>query len=245
MTISELIELGLSKNEAKIYITLLELGSSTTGPLIKKSNLYRVIVYDTLEKLIKQGMVKYTIKNNRKYFEAEQPNQLLEMIKNKEILAKKVMQELNQIKPLSSQEQGAVIYEGWKGIKAAQENYFRVMQKNTKEEYLMVGASRLLHKRLDAYFNYFHERRAKLKVPAKLLFNENNRTFAKAKEKYKPVQVRFMPKNIMTPSWISMYKDMVLIGVAEETPMAFFIQNKAVAESYRHYFYFMWDKSKK
>ena len=49
-----------------------------------------------------------------------------------------------------------------------------------------------------------------------------------------------MPKRIITPSWISTYKDMVLIGVAEESPMAFFIKNKIVAESYRQYFYFMW-----
>jgi len=244
MLIDTMMELGLSRNEAKVYLTLLELGSSTTGPIIKQSGLYRVIVYDTLEKLLKQGMVKYTVKNNRKSFQAESPKQILETIKNKEILAKKVVEELEKIKPQEIKESAAVIYEGWKGIKAAQENYFKIMKKGAKEEYLMVGASRLLHKRLDAYFNYFHERRAKLKITAKLLFNENNRNFGQLKEQYKPVHVRFMPKNAITPSWISMYGDMVLIGVAEETPMAFFIRNKAVAESYKQYFYFMWQQGK-
>src|SRR3989338_1536191 len=245
MLTKNLIELGFSRNEAKIYLTLRELGPSTTGPIIKKSGLYRVIVYDTLEKLVKQGIVKYIIKNNRKNFEAEEPNQILEIIRDKEILAKKVVEELKKVKPLQTAEQSAVIYEGWKGIKAAQENYFKIMKKEENKEYLMVGASRLLHKRLDVYFNYFHERRAKLKIPAKLLFNDNNRKFGQLKEQFKPVQVRFMPKNIITPSWISMYGDMVLIGVAEEAPMAFFIHNKAVAESYRQYFYFMWEKSKR
>ena len=55
-----------------------------------------------------------------------------------------------------------------------------------------------------------------------------------------------MPRKIITPSWVSTYKDMVLIGVAEEdSPMAFFIRNKVVAESYRQYFYFMWEKGRK
>lgn len=84
-----------------------------------------------------------------------------------------------------------------------------------------------------------------MNIPAKLLFNENNRRFGNLKKQYKPVQVCYMPKQVITPSWISTYKDMVLIGVAEDTPMAFFIKNKAVAESYRQYFYFMWEQGKK
>jgi len=54
-----------------------------------------------------------------------------------------------------------------------------------------------------------------------------------------------MPKNMVTPSWILTYKDMVLIGVAEDEPMAFFIKNKSVAESYKQYFYFMWEQGRK
>ena len=53
-----------------------------------------------------------------------------------------------------------------------------------------------------------------------------------------------MPENTVTPSWISTYKDMVLIGVAEDTPMAFFIKNKPIADSYAKYFYLMWRQGK-
>jgi len=243
MIVDDLKEIGLSENEAKLYISLLELGSSTTGPIIKKSGLYRVIVYDTLEKLLQLGLVNYSIKKNRKQFEAEHPKQIMEILKNKEILAKSVIANLSNLKKDKPLEQGVFIYEGWKGIRAAQENYFKEMDLGRKSEYLMVGASRELHKKLDAFFNYFHERRSKMNIPAKLLFNENNKQFGKLKVQYKPVQVRFMPKRIVTPSWVSIYKDMVLIGVTEDTPMAFFIKNKAIAESYRQYFYFMWEQS--
>ncbi len=244
MLIEDLTELGLSGNEAKVYLTLLELGPSTTGPLIKKSGLYRVIVYDTLEKLLQLGLTNYSLQRNRKIFEAEKPQQILELIKNKEILAKTVVEKLDKLRVEKPLEQGAFVYEGWRGIKAAQENYIEEMKKGPKGEYLMVGAARKLHEKLDAFFNYFHERRAKLKIPAKLLFNENNKRFGNLKQQYRPVQVRFMPKKTITPSWFSTYKDMVLIGVAEDSPMAFFIKNKAVAESYRQYFYFMWEGNK-
>lgn len=244
MSFENLQELGLSKNEAKVYVALLELGPSTTGPLIKKTGLYRVIVYDTLDKLLRAGLVNYSLQKNRKRFEAEHPRQLLELIKNKEIIAKTVVEDLQKLKAEKPSERGAYVYEGWKGIRAAQENYFKIMRQGAGGEYLMVGASRQLHKKLDIFFNYFHERRSKLGIPAKLLFNENNKRFGNVKKQYRPVQIRFMPKNVITPSWVSTYGDMVLIGVAEDMPMAFFIRNKAVADSYRQYFYFMWEQNK-
>ena len=244
MLLNSLLEIGLSENEAKIYLALIELGPSQTGAIVKKTNLYRVMVYDTLEKLMQQGLVNYSIRHNIKVFEAENPNQFLELIKNKEIIAKSIIDGVAKIKTKGPKIEGVYIYENWKGIKAAQENYFKEI-KEIKGEYLMVGASRQLHKKLDAYFNYFHERRSKLKIPAKLLFNENNREFANKKIKYKPIQIRFMPKEIITPSWFSTYNDLILIGLAEEKPMAFLIKNKAIAESYKQYFYFMWGQGKK
>ncbi len=240
--LSHLTELGLTKNQAAVYLAIIKIGPSTTGPLIKRSGLYRVILYDTLDQLLSLGLVTYSLHKNTKLFEAVDPCQLVEMAKSKERIASQLVSDLHKITPEKPLEQGAFVYEGWNGIRAAQENYFKEMKKG-EGEYLMVGASRQLHKKLDAFFNYFHERRAKLGISAKLLFNENNRRFGNLKKQYKPVQVRFMPENSITPSWISTYKDMVLIGVAEETPMAFFIKNKAVAESYRQYFYFMWEKS--
>ncbi|MEK6960272.1 MAG: helix-turn-helix domain-containing protein [Nanoarchaeota archaeon] len=240
----ELIEIGLTRNEAAVFLALTETGPSTTGPVIKKSGLYRVILYDTLDKLAQKGLVSHSFKNKRKIFAAEPPQRIVEMLKGKEALARAVAEKLQAMASPALAETGARVYEGWQGIRAAQEKYFTEMRPGSGGEYLMVGASRALHKKLDAFFNDFHERRSKLKIPAKLLFNENNRIFGKLKKAYKPVQVRFMPAGTVTPSWMSTYKDMTLIGVAEETPMAILVNSRSVAESYRQYFYFMWERGK-
>ncbi len=171
MLIDQLTELGLTQNEAKVYVTLLELGRTTTGSIIQKSCLYRVMVYDILDKLLEKGLVTYVIKKNIKHFQAENPDKILILLEEKQNIAKQLIPQLEKLKPKitvdHNQHNGAFIYEGWKGIKAAQENYFKSMNKTKKQhkgEYLMIGASRQLHKRLDAYFNYFHERRSKLKI---------------------------------------------------------------------------------
>ena len=63
-------ELGLTKNESKVYLALLELGSTAAGPLIKKIGMHRAAVYDIIDLLTGKGLVSYVIKANRKYFEA-------------------------------------------------------------------------------------------------------------------------------------------------------------------------------
>ena len=50
-------EAGLTEGEIKVYLGLLELGLSTTGPIIEKSRIARSIIYQILEKLMQKGLV--------------------------------------------------------------------------------------------------------------------------------------------------------------------------------------------
>ena len=51
--------IGLSKNEAKVYLVLLELGLTSSKAIIEKTNLHRQIVYDTLDLLIEKGRKRF------------------------------------------------------------------------------------------------------------------------------------------------------------------------------------------
>ena len=76
-TQSTLESLGLTKNEVKTYLALLELGSVPAGPLIKKLGMHRAAVYNLLDILIEKGLVHFVSKANRKNFEALKPEKLL------------------------------------------------------------------------------------------------------------------------------------------------------------------------
>ena len=45
-------EIGLTQNESKVYLSLIELGSSSVTQIIQKSGLHRAVVYDLLERLL-------------------------------------------------------------------------------------------------------------------------------------------------------------------------------------------------
>ena len=66
MEFNALKDAGLTDGEAKVYLALLELGSSTTGPIIHKSKIAKSIVYQILEKLMQKGLVSYVTKEKTK-----------------------------------------------------------------------------------------------------------------------------------------------------------------------------------
>ena len=59
MDISILEDIGLTNAEIKVYLALLELGSSTAGPILEKSKLQNSVVHMTLNKLIDKGFVTF------------------------------------------------------------------------------------------------------------------------------------------------------------------------------------------
>ena len=95
MDLAKLQELGLTRNEALTFTALLETGETKTGALVKKTALHRVLIYDALESLIKKGLASYVIKENIKYFQAANPERLLDFIQEKEETAKALLPELS------------------------------------------------------------------------------------------------------------------------------------------------------
>ena len=77
-------ELGLNKSESNVYLKLLETGSCKAGRLAKETGFNRTTVYKALEKLIEKGLVGFVVKENRRYFQASDPRNLLNNIEKEE-----------------------------------------------------------------------------------------------------------------------------------------------------------------
>lgn len=69
-------KLGLSDDEASIYMTLVELGPSTVSDISKKTGLHRPTIYKLIPELIERGLVSKSTKGKRKLFVAESPEKL-------------------------------------------------------------------------------------------------------------------------------------------------------------------------
>ena len=89
--------LGLSDKEIKIYLASLQLGSSLVQNIANFAELNRTSAYDLLKSLEQKGFVSYTIQSGKRLYQATQPNKIIDMLKEREELVKKILPELNTL----------------------------------------------------------------------------------------------------------------------------------------------------
>ncbi len=237
-------ELGFTENEKKVYLTLLNLGRSSAGPIVKKSGLHRGTTYAVLERLIERGLVNYIIQSSKKIFECADPNKLLDELKDKERRLKEVLPQLVLAKSLAKDSQTAEIFEGVKGIKTIFQNILKTIDKNTPL-FCFGSPKRAQEIVTEGFFKDFHKKRIKKKVSFKIIHNEDAREIGKLAEKEKLTEIRYLPKEYLTPSSIEIFGDNVAIMLWEEKPLGILIKSKGVAKSFMVYFNMLWKQAKK
>ncbi|MFH0906374.1 MAG: helix-turn-helix domain-containing protein [archaeon] len=242
-------EIGLTKSETKVYLALLELGFSTTGNIIKKSEVSSGKMYLVLDKLIQKGLATYIIKSGKKYYKASDPAKLIEYLNKKEENISNQKKKLQGIilelrsKIKEESKNYAEIYEGLSGIRTLYS--FLVKKVKKEDEYLLLGAPKVANEKLEGYLLKLIDDFTKKGVKIKILYNYNVRQYGKKREKIKFVEVRYMKEEYETPSWIDIVEDYVVTTNITGTPIAFLMKNKDAAESYRKYFFMLWNKAEK
>src|SRR3989344_1434054 len=118
MESGKLVEIGFSNAEARVYLILLELGRAQAGIISKKTQINRTTTYDLLERLLKKGLITYTIQASRKIFMPVNPKQLVDNLKEQEKLAAEILPGLNALYKISKEKEEFNIYHGRKGIKS-------------------------------------------------------------------------------------------------------------------------------
>jgi len=241
-----LFQLGLNKNEAKVYLTLLQLGSASAGELIKKTEFHRNIVYDNLEKLIDKGLVTFIQEGKKKIFHTSPPEMISEMIVKeqekldlKKKVAEEVMKEVLKSKLQEKNVQEATIYRGVKGLKV-------LLNDTIKEgkDYFVIGAPKSSVDIMgETFWKNYNLKRSEQKTIIKMLFNEDLRSWSKV-IKSKLTQIRFLPKRFDGLTETMIYSDKVALVVWGEKPIATLIQDKHLAENYKKYFHFLWEQAK-
>lgn len=117
MKSSDLIELGLSDEEAKVYIALLELGGSYVSAIAKQAGVHRVVCYKILEGLTAKGLIAQFTKKNVRHFSAEDPRILVRKQQQKLERAEKILPELLSMTHALAYKPKIQYYEGTEGIR--------------------------------------------------------------------------------------------------------------------------------
>src|SRR3989344_1050934 len=92
-------ELGLTPGEVKVYLALVGLGETTTGPIVDESGVSISKVYPILNRLAKRGLASHIMKGKVKHFKAADPKRLLDYLAEKENTLKQQEEQLHKLIP--------------------------------------------------------------------------------------------------------------------------------------------------
>lgn len=237
----KLIRLGLSKNEATIYLFLLKNPNITTGLIIKETGISNSRVYESLNSLIAKGLVSYIIQKDGKHFNASPPEKFLEKEEERKKQIEELVPELKKLKTEKEFRTNTAVFEGFEGFKTA---FKKIIEDCPKEETIYIlGFSEQPYatESLRIFLTNMNLKSAQKKHKLKILLDSSvEETLGKDREKEKNTEVKYMPKGYISPSAIDVFEDYVYIFLWEEKPFVFMIRNERIAESFKQYFNFLW-----
>lgn len=231
-------ELGFTDREVKVYLALLDLGSTTVGPITSKTKLQAAKVYETLEKLKEKGLASFIVVSKTKYFQASNPQEILHLLDDKKRRFKEILEELRLKQKEHVPNQVAVVHEGYKAFKALFNRIADELNKNDsyfafafKEEYYTPAASLFLRN----FHKMLEEKRIDDRAIAHYSIKKN---IIKAFEGNKNIKLKFSRND--TPLGVIVIKDRVINLVWGDRPTAIEITSEQIYEQYRKFFLELW-----
>ncbi len=232
-TIENLKKSGLTGNEAKVYYELLRKGSLSANQIAKKISMDRTLTYTVLNHLIEKGLVNYIIKDKKKFFEAANPENLLNPIERKQAFVTDLVKELKKLEKIKESSHDIKVYEGKEGIRT----FINLAIK--EKEFCSFGSTGR------AFYSLYEMPRI-----AKQIEKSNTKVRIIGNKKYKGTKAfsfkrfKFRYLNIESDATTSIFGDYVSIHILTQKPLIILIKNKEIAQSYKNHFEVLWKIAK-
>jgi sugar-specific transcriptional regulator TrmB len=240
--------LGLSPNEAKIYQALVEHGEASIGEVSVLAKVHRRNAYDAIQRLVEKGLCFQTFSTTENRYNPVDPGKLRELLAEKNAQLEAVLPDLNKKFRQKKITEEAYIYRGFEG----QKNIWRDILRVGEDSYFIGAKGSWFDPHLeDSARNAFFNEASRKKIKFIQLFDSEVKTEIPNFPSHFPgdLKYRFLPKKYSTTSGIGIFGDYIATytGLStkrmDENTVFFIIRSKNLAESYRKWFWYMWEQS--
>ena len=101
------------------------------------------------------------------------------------------------------------------------------------------------NKLIEGFLLDWHKRRIKKGIKCKYIYDSNVKDYGHVREKMQHTQVKYLPNNMISPVWMEIFQDFVVIGhIKKHNASLFLIQDKEIAKNYRIHFNLFWKLAK-
>jgi sugar-specific transcriptional regulator TrmB len=240
-----LISLGFHKNEADVYVAVLNLGLTKAGPIIQATGLHRMLVYNALETLINQGLLTELHKNNIKMFQAADPAALTDRTKKLDELAHSLIPELRDMQKDKQDVINVRTLIGREGFQTNLENIIESATKQPVREMCIIGGAKdtQFYEVAGDWYPTYVQLLQKHGVKKRLLAPESYSSVFKKKFLSEKNTELKTSRGLSSPTYTRITKEMVSIEMYEPQVVIIQIRNAVVAQGYLDSFELLWKNS--
>jgi len=247
--ITQLQQLGLTKKEASLYLSLMELGApSPVSTIAKKAEINRTTAYDILDILEHKGMVISKLRAKIRYYEALPPAKLAAYLQQQSERFAKMKTAAEALLPeLTTHYRGGTgkprvyFYEGEEGL-------IRVYEETltSSGEILAYASDQANQDAVPWYFPQYYRRRAAKKIPIRALFPDTPKDCERHKlDALELRQSRLLPKEVLdfTPE-INFFDNKIMIADWKEK-LGIIIESEEISKVFKQTFELAWEAAEK
>ncbi|MBX4204844.1 MAG: ArsR family transcriptional regulator [Candidatus Doudnabacteria bacterium] len=245
--INQLKNIGLTENEAKVYVAMLELGPAPVAEIAKKAGINRPTAYFQLESLKKLGLVSTQNKSGKELAVAESPDQLEILMDKESKLLEQKKSELSGILPglqtmfsLGDDKPVVRYFEGRDGVLTMQDVFIK---SKPKEVLSIVNADAVIDL-IPTHPETHTPRRVKLKIKSKMIYTSKKGHFLKSDPKLLRETKHVNPKALPFDCDVAIYGNNVSITAFKGKLSGVIITHEQVANSFRALFHLLWQTVK-
>jgi len=239
-------EIGLTKGEIKVYLTLLKLGQTTTGKIVQAAGISSGKIYEILDKLIKKGLVSFVIKEKTKYFLGSDPERILDYLLEREEEHQKKVKKLKEVLPElrafqieTEKKYEITTYQGFKGIQTAAYESLRTLKSG--DEITVMGVISRKEKFYNLMWRQWNYERVKRKIKARIIFSDRGSEHYPYFKKMPFTKVKVVQG--LTPAAVDIIGKRVLIFTHIE-PACIVITSDEIKQSFAQFFETLWKIAK-
>jgi len=237
--IKELVALGLSENEAKVYVAMLSLGKTTVLAIARKSGLKRTTVYAVLDALKEYGLAGINIKGLKKKFFAEHPDQLVRLLTERKTKLEGIMPDLLSLYTLKGNTGNISYYEGLEAMKGIYDDILRKLRAG--DDYMVIANEEKWFAQDPEYLMSFMQRRIVKKPNARLLYMDS--PIAREHQEFAMragQQARFLPADTKIDVDIILTDFKLVLLELTNPPRAIVIENEVTLRAIKELFNILW-----
>lgn len=235
-------ELGFTEAESKVYLALLELGSSSAGAIISKSGLQSSVVYNCMGTLMQKGMVTYSSKKKTRIFSAVNPKHLEGILNEKERIVLDAIPILAKMSNASGNAHTVSIFEGRKAAITIFNDILYTLKKN--EEHLVIGISEN-DSGLGDFVKRWEDKRVRNGIRKRVLIAGDAKIWLDYYRKQKFTDTRVLPNLFKVNLTINIYGPKTVLVLWGKYPIYVMVESIDIANNFRRYFELLWSSSKK